>query len=744
MNLKTIKLVYQRELRDQMRDRRTLFTVLILPILIYPLLGMAMLHISQFSTVEPCRIWFIGSQFLPNDSPLVADGLFYPGLLDDSEREITSVETANPADRSLAAPLCRFMASETPELTPDALEWIRQQMIDRRYDLAILVPPGASSDQTEQSTMHQIQIIQNSSRNTSVMAALRAQTAVQKWTQNLVVKNLGNLQIQVADVKPFGVSVADVADQASVSALKWSKVLPLFIVIWALTGAFYPAIDLCAGEKERGTLETLLSSPAPRADIIGGKLLTVMTFSTVTAILNMLSLGISAGLLVGTSANSSFLGHQFGITLPPLYVIPILLFALLPISALFSALAFAIAAFARSSKEGQYYLMPLLMLTFPLLMLPMLPGMHLSMGTCLIPVSGLIFLLHAIIEGDYGKAATFFGPVCAVTLICCGLALKWSARQFNDESILFRAADQIGFRTWLKYWTRHRQNAPTMTHAILCAVVILVAKFFGTFGATLPRTWGEFCRQTVGLLFIAVALPAIVFAIATTRQQMKTLRLQMPRPWTILLAGLMAIFLHPIFACLTECVMWLYPMKGLAIPAEAMLSQIIDGAPSIWALLLVLAVAPAICEELAFRGFILTGLRSTVGTLPAVLIASLFFGLAHSILQQSIVTFFVGIVLGFWAIRTESILPCIVFHSIHNSLTMLFVKIDPGHVAASSWLQKIVLVQDGRVIGYQPLASVLCGLVAFILALILWRHRVEEAILVWGQSRQRRSPPVAG
>ena len=64
----------------------------------------------------------------------------------------------------------------------------------------------------------------------------------------------------------------------------WSKILPFVLLIWALTGAFYPAIDLCAGEKERGTLETLLSSPAERIEIVWGKLLTIMIFSMATAV----------------------------------------------------------------------------------------------------------------------------------------------------------------------------------------------------------------------------------------------------------------------------------------------------------------------------------------------------------------------------------------------------------------------------------------------------------------------------
>jgi sodium transport system permease protein len=134
-------------------------------------------------------------------------------------------------------------------------------------------------------------------------------------------------------------------------------------VVWALTGAFYPAIDLCAGEKERGTLETLLSSPAERTEIVWGKLLTIMCFSMATVVLNIVSLAIT-GLVV-----SRHLPQSIG--LPPALAPLWLLLALLPVSAFFSALCLALAAFARSTKEGQYYLMPLILITMPLVILSM-------------------------------------------------------------------------------------------------------------------------------------------------------------------------------------------------------------------------------------------------------------------------------------------------------------------------------------------------------------------------------------
>ena len=132
------------------------------------------------------------------------------------------------------------------------------------------------------------------------------------------------------------------------------KILPFVLLIWALTGAFYPAVDLCAGEKERGTLETLLSSPAERSEIVWGKLLTVMLFSMATARAQPGAAWASPG---------SFVLSQ----LPQLrarrrrWRFVWLVLALVPVSALFSALCLALAAFARSTKEGQYYLMPLVL-----------------------------------------------------------------------------------------------------------------------------------------------------------------------------------------------------------------------------------------------------------------------------------------------------------------------------------------------------------------------------------------------
>ncbi|MGC3969977.1 MAG: ABC transporter permease subunit [Pirellulales bacterium] len=203
--------------------------------------------------------------------------------------------------------------------------------------------------------------------------------------------------------RPFEFANDDVAEVDQRRGALWAKILPFLLLIWALTGAFYPAIDLCTGEKERGTLETLLSSPAERTEIVWGKLLTVMLFSVVTAVLNILSMGVTGTLAVGKMNTEGV--EVFG---PPPPLAPIWLFiALLPMAALFSALCIALASIARSTKEGQYYLMPLVLVTMPLVILPMAPGVELNLGMSLIPVTGVVLLLKMMLEGQYWEVLRY-------------------------------------------------------------------------------------------------------------------------------------------------------------------------------------------------------------------------------------------------------------------------------------------------------------------------------------------------
>ena len=736
MKWSNVNLIFRRELRDQLRDRRTLFTVAIMPILLYPLLGMAMLQVSQFLREYPTRIWIMGSENLPAQPALLEDGEIGNAWLDPKTAALIETEVLGEPNEELEKYIREFRDTNNVKARELIDQLIQKELKDRKFDAAVFIArPIDSPDVTIlpdtesiEDSQAEILVFVDSASDRSRIAAERIFAVLQKWkgawTQQLLVANDVPASINSGIV----VQTSDIANKLGKRAAAWSKILPFIVMIWCLTGAFYPAIDLCAGEKERGTFETLLSSPAERSEIAIGKLLTVMSFSMATSVLNLISMAITGIML------ASKVGAMAAFGTPPIHSIGWLLLALVPISALFSAVALAAAAFAQSSKEGQYYLVPLLMFSMPLMMVPMLPGAQLDLGTSLIPVSGLMLLLRHLMEGQYSFAANYGAPVVLTTLLCCWMAVRWVVHQFNSESVLFRASERFGVAKWLGYIMRERHELPSLGNAVLCGLMILVIKFFVSIAATPPSDWTSFSHQTVIILVVSVAVPALFMAIMLTRNPRKSLRL---RPCTIpaaCAAVLAAICLNPLLMWFTALVMTVYPPGPELMGLQASVQGILDGAPSYWAILLIFAVAPAIVEELAYRGFILSGFQSMRNKWHAILLTSLMFGVAHSVLQQTVITSVAGVILGIIAVQTRSLLPCILFHATHNGLTVMLGIVPPETINASPLLSQILYTNDGVTFQYGVVPGIVMSVIG--IALIVWFLRFDHSTGAVRESRQ--------
>ncbi|MGB1927391.1 MAG: ABC transporter permease, partial [Rubripirellula sp.] len=408
---KAIWLIYRREMLDQLRDRRTLFTIAILPILLYPLLGMLLLQISQFKQEHPISLCVLGRDHLEVATPLFEAEGFAEGL----ETTSNSIEVIHYDWGTIKHG--RVVQEETTQ-------WIQ----DGRFDVVLVIPPEFL-DKSARTTQDEanLKLFYDVTSDESRIARDRVLTLLTRWQSKWVRQELSETGVEESILQPFRLDEVDVAPQQSKSAAFWSKMLPFIMLVWALTGAFYPAIDLVAGEKERGTLETLLCSPASRLEIVWGKLGAVATASMATALLNCGSMLLTSSMIFKQLS----LGTGGDVGAPPLLPMFWLLVALVPLSLLFSAVALSAAALAKSSKEGQYYLMPLMMVTLPLVLIPMLPGTELSAGTSLIPVTGMFLLVRSLVEGDYLFALMHVPMVLGVTTICLWLAMNWARRQFE-------------------------------------------------------------------------------------------------------------------------------------------------------------------------------------------------------------------------------------------------------------------------------------------------------------------------
>ena len=722
MNWSNVKQIFFRELRDQVRDRRTLFTVAVLPLVLYPMLGMSLVQVTQFMREHPTNIWVVGVENLPQDPALFVDGHIAPDWIAPEKKKLLEFEFSSETDQEFQQLVDQFKNTNQSKHGSELVDQlIQKQMALRDVDLAVFVPSKIKlADETDDASESGVYIFTNSASDKSKIAFDRFSAILGGWQNSLFKNFLKSKNISLKNTKPVRIASADVAAKSEKQAAMWSKVLPLVIMIWCLTGAFYPAIDLVAGEKERGTFETLLSSPANRSEIAYGKLFTVMVFSMVTAMLNLLSMGFT-GLFVMSrmAAISGAAGGAipaFGP--PPAAAIVWLLLALIPVAALFSAMSLAAAAFARSSKEGQYYLVPLIMISMPLMMLPMLPAAKLDIGTSLIPITGLMLLLRGLIEGNYAEAIQFAAPVVIVTLACCWLAIRWVVNQFNSESVLFRASERFGVGMWMKQVIRDRNEMPLVSHAVLCTVVILVIKFFIGFAMQVPTSWMHFAKQTAIVLVASVALPAVMMALVLTTRAARSLRLRTCRLPIAAAAILMAILLHPIVMWSSGLVMQVYPPSEELLGMESVMANVMADAPSLLSILCIFALAPAIMEELAFRGFILSGLETMKSKWLPIFLSALFFGAAHSIIQQSIITFGVGVILGIVAVQTRSLIPCILYHATHNGLSVIVSRysFESGPLSA-------VAVKNSEGFQYATIPGILMAVGG--IALLFWFLRLK-------------------
>ncbi len=687
--LAAILLIYMREMRDQLRDRRTLFTIAVLPILLYPLVGTLLLQIAQFTRQHSTTVCIVGSEHLQDAPKLLGENNFAPEFISEPDRMQLVIHRWD----ELAADLDIKWQTE---------RWVREGT----FDAVIVVPPAfAQQPRSGDNAEANVQLLYNVASDESLVARDRVMRILNQWRGGWVRERLAASGVQLSVLDPFKLTDIDIAPESTREAALWSKLLPFVMLVWAMTGAFYPAIDLVAGEKERGTLETLLCSPALRSEIVWGKLAAVTTFSMMTAILNAGSMLVTSTFVmgqIGVGVDGSPLGA------PPLGPLLWLLVALVPLSALFSALALAVAAMARSSKEGQYYLMPLMMVTLPLVLLPLLPGTTLSVGTSLIPVTGMFLLVRSLVEGQYVIALWHLPMVFGVTLSCLWLAARWARRQFEDEAVLFGDGDQWELSQWVRHLWRDRQTAATPSQAFACGAIILVALFFGKLAVTeMPDDFAGMSQLVLVPQIGLILAPTLLMATMLTTSLRKSLRIRMPHWTTLPLAVLLGLSMHPLYISLAQWISFTYPISEQAAEAMRPFGELIGSAPWL-SVLFLMAVVPAICEELAFRGFIFGGLVRNQSKVRAVIISALMFGISHGVLQQSIAASVMGVLLGWIALRTGSVLPGMLIHFTNNALSVSLERI-----AASEWQgASIFVTTTSEGAAYQPLWIVVASGVA--------------------------------
>ncbi len=640
MNIRNIYLIYCKELLEAFRYPRAIMAMVLIPLVIYPLLffGVNQLTYTQRSKMKAktADIVIVGDEKL-------ADKL----LTDNEDFNIKSI--ANP-----------------------------QEALEQNEIQAILEIP--------------LRLIEEADTNIAVIIQFDGTEEFSAQTKGKLTKELENAQLEIAKdrLKRRGLiedptallteHYNNIASEEQMSGFIMSKIIPFILVFMLLTGGSGTAISLIAGEKEKGTIETLLVSGVKRESIVIGKYLIVLTTSLIAASLNLLSIFVTFSLGIFKLPTAT----EFIISPNAIILIFLLM---IPLALIFSALLMIVASYANTVKEGQNYIMPLVFMCFLPALLAAMPDIKLNIFYALIPVSNIALALRDILIGDCSLGMLII--VLVSSILQAGILIIFTSNLLKKESIILgRGSEPI-----LMYGLRTPRNWSRVIF-IFFAIEILILYFLGSIfqgwsivGGLLLTQWG------------LILIPVIMFLYIFKLQPEEALNYKKSSLQFYIGAILLGLSTWGLASLL-------YQLQDLVIPApreflKGFVFLEISGKDPIMlsVMFFTVAISPGICEEIMFRGIILSRLKKNLSRFHLILIVSLLFGFFHLNVYRLLTTTFIGLVLTYITLASDSIFPAMIIHILNNAVAV-FLSNFVGEVSLFVTLMCIPVFCLGIIVIY--------------------------------------------
>ncbi len=635
MRLRQARIVFLKEMLETLRDKRTLMVMILGPVLIYPVLILVLVTMSRAQQgrleQQPSRVALIGQAVAPS---------LTDRLLDDEHIELDALQLGD----------------------------VREAVRTGRVEAAVIVsrdvetPDEASPLLT--GALARVVVIYDQADERSELAFERISELLGAYSREAVTGQLAQLEEGEEYAYPLVIRRESVGTPEAVGRRVLGYVIPMMLVLMTIAGSMYPAIDTTAGEKERGTIETILTTPAGIAEIVAGKFLTIFLIAIATGLLNLAGMGLALA-AIGHAAQETI-----NLSLPLDAALLVLLF-LVPLAFLFSSVMMAVAMYARTFKEAQNYATPIYLLCIIPAMMSTLPGFELTPFLCVVPVVGVTLLLKELLQATivWGHLALVF---ISTSLYAYG-AFRLTIRLFHNENVLFSSERPFALfvgRTRLK-----PRPVPTPGEALLLAAVCFV--LFFTAGQ-IVQSHDLRVGLTItmwGLLF----LPAVGFARYLKLDVRKTFALR--RPSALALVGAVVAAVASLLVVLE-----IEYVQSKLLPysqelAEATKRAFEQARFGLVETLMFIALFPAICEEMLFRGFMLSGFSSKMRRWQAAIIVGVLFGFYHVVpVAMKVIPvshIVIGIVLSLIVAYSRSIFTGMLFHLLYNAGLMTLGYLEP-------------------------------------------------------------------
>ncbi len=653
--------LFRYEIKRLLRDTRMILIAVVAPLVLFPFIIFVMRMVER-----------------TEERRLVETVYEYALVGDEAEwgREIVAAALeleANDPDTSRAP--VRFEEQQVVDadslLIASGIHLVVEALSPNAYTRIRAQEAAADSSDAEEDTAEDIEVEETEEEDAfselpTLRLRYRAQSDFSRNASNRLSARIVELRSQLRDSlyrsRGFPTDLEQIAfveTENTASAEKEGGALlglaltPLLLLLM-LTGGSIMAVDAISGEKERGTLETLLTTAAARSDIVKAKLLGIIAVGIAVAVINILNL------LVYVVLGVVDLPENFAVALSAVDLV-LLLVLFLPLTVLISSSLLLLSGYAKSYKEYQIYFFPLFLVFLVPSLAGMLPGMELRSVIALVPIAGIGVAVREIMVAQYDWLFLM------LAFTSTGGAAVWAARlterTLSIERLISQSdldeADLVGgpalFPRHVLRW-----------FGVMWVIFLIVSLWFG-------EDLGVRGQLLVNLVFIFLGGSLLmVRRYGLDPRTAFALRPVHPLVWLAVLIGAPAGYIVGIgLAGLVDTYVFPVPQNVLEAFGDTLLG---DEMP-LWQLLFFLTIMPGILEELAFRGVLLHGLRKMFGPVGMCLVVGAIFGIFHVSLFRLVPTAYLGMIFAAVVLLTGSIFPVMLWHFANNAIGLV-----PAHM----------------------------------------------------------------
>lgn len=396
--MKTIFVIFKKELTDTLRDRRTIIMMVVLPLLLFPMLINLMTGVTA-------------SHKRKAEAKTLKVGLITRGNAEAFRRVL----------------LERKDMEVKEDIDPGKVNDIIQ---GNELDFAVLFEAEFDRKVGEKGS-GEVEVYYKATSENEI-AKKRILKLLREYKKDLLDLRLKTAGLEHEFVDPLKIAERDIATAKEKLGEVVGGFLPYIFVLFCFLGSMYPAIDLAAGEKERATLETLLTAPAKRMQIVMGKFLVITLAGLMSAAISMVGLFLSVKM-------SAEIPQDLLATIMKIIEFKsaaLTLSLLIPLEIFFAAALLSMSIYAKSFKEAQSIITPMNFMVIIPVAIGMVPGIKLTAGTALIPILNVSLATKEIISGTIQTGLLM--EVYLSLLVLAGVALFFCARWFNREDVVFR------------------------------------------------------------------------------------------------------------------------------------------------------------------------------------------------------------------------------------------------------------------------------------------------------------------